>query len=55
MTNYVKHKISLQRKLRSKHKLKETVSSAVAVSAADIASDVAVSNHPSSPIPPSVS
>ena len=48
MTNSVKHKPSLQRKLQSKHKLKEMISSpAVAVNA----TDVAASDHPSSPIP----
>ena len=52
MTNYIKHKLSLQRKLQSKRKLKEKVSTpAVAVDAVD----VAVSDQPASPIPQSVS
>ena len=52
MTNYVKHKLSLQRKLQSKHKIKDTVSAPAG--AAD-AADVAVLESPSSPVPPSVS
>ena len=56
MTSYVKHKLSLQHKLQSKGKLKETVSSpAVVVDAADIALDVAVSDQPFSSIPLSAS
>ena len=52
MTNYVKHKLSLQRKLQSKRKLKETVSvPSVAVDSAGVAEDVAVSDQPSSPNP----
>ena len=49
MTNYVKHKLSLQRKLQSKHKIKDTVSAPAG------AADVAVLESPSSPVPPSVS
>ena len=56
MTNYVKHKLSLHHKLQSKGKLKETVATAVVtVNSADIAMDVAASDKPASPIPPSVS
>ena len=48
ITNYVMHKPSLQGKLQSKHKLKETVSTPlVAVDSAD----VAVSDQPASLIP----
>ena len=51
MAIYVKHKISPQCKLQSKHKLKDPVPApAVAANVAD----VAVSEAPSSPVPPSV-